>query len=81
MEWTQDKPKKAGIYLRSNPPLSAIVRDDVFVGLDGSLKISRPGDALFNATRLASVSDRFWWYGPIPQPPWKQSNNKAKEKP
>lgn len=72
MKWTQDKPTEAGIYLRSNPPLSSIVRDDVFEGLGNVLKVSRPGDPLFNATKVTDMPDRFWWFGPIPQPPWKK---------
>jgi len=70
MKWTQDKPTQPGIYLRSNPPISHIVRQDVFEGVNGVLVVSNHADPL-NATPVAELPDRFWWFGPIPQPDWK----------
>jgi len=68
--WKQGAPTAEGIYLRSNPPISHIVRQDVFLGLGNVLKISNPEDG-FDGIPVAELSDRFWWFGPIPEPDWK----------
>ena len=69
MRWKQGAPTQAGIYLRSNPPISQIVRQDVF-WLNGVLVVSHPENPL-SATPVTELCDRFWWFGPIPQPNWK----------
>ena len=70
--WKQSPPTEAGIYLRSNPPISFIVRQDVFLGLGDILKVSNPDPrSAANARPVSELPDRFWWYGPIPQPAWK----------
>lgn len=71
LKWTRKKPTEAGLYLRSNPPISFLAKVDVFIGLKpGVLVVPNPED-IWNGTPVTDLPDRFWWYGPIPQPPWK----------
>jgi hypothetical protein len=70
MEWFNHRPTEAGMYLRSNPPISHVGKQDV-VELDGKLftfSVSGEGELI----PIKKISDRFWWFGPIPQPPWKK---------
>lgn len=67
--WKQSPPTEEGIHLRSNPPISFIIRQDVF-RIDDVLKVSNPVDPL-HGIPVTELPDRFWWYGPIPQPAWK----------
>jgi len=67
--WRHSYPTEPGMYLRSNPPCSAIVKQSI-VEVDGVL-LTPHGDGPLNLTPLTELSERFWWYGPIPQPPWK----------
>lgn len=70
-EWTQDKPTEPGIYLRSNPPISAVVWQDV-VQLDDKLMTVHGACDQSKLILVEHLPDRFWYYGPIPQPSWKQ---------
>ncbi len=66
MRWKNVVPTKPGIYLRKNPAISQIVRQDVFeMGgelcvsvIDGTVRLSKWGGARC-----------MWWFGPIPKPP------------
>lgn len=75
-EWKQERPAAEGMYLRSNPPISHIIFIGVYVGLDGELKVSNSDGGILG-TPVSELSDRFWWYGPIPQPPWKTKEDNA----
>lgn len=70
MNWKQSTPTEAGIYLRSNPPISFICRQDVF-DIDGVLCAIHGASDESKVVPISSLSHRFWWYGPIPQPDWK----------
>ncbi len=70
VEWRRSKPTEPGMYLRSNPPISHIVRQDV-VEMDGRLMTMHGWGAGRVLVDLDDLPDRFWWYGPIPQSPWK----------
>lgn len=65
-QWFKGMPTQPGIYLRNNPPVSAVVRQDVF--LIGT-QLCTTGDG--GSIRLAKwpAAATFWWYGPIPPPP------------
>ena len=61
LKWINEKPTVAGIYLRSNPIVKSIVRQDVF-------KITGYGDTLFvilkdgsdTLTELENISGTFF---------------------
>ncbi len=72
LAWTQDKPTAAGIYLRSNPPISVVCRQDVF-DVDGVLCTIHGCGDMSKMIPVEDLPDRFWYYGPIPQPPWKDA--------
>lgn len=74
--WRRSKPTEEGVYLRSNPPIDRIVRQDV-VEVDGKLKTPHGPETVLVC--LDDISNRFWWYGPIPQPPWKLEAAEAKQ--
>lgn len=65
MKWTKQKPTKPGIYLRNNPAVLAVVRQDV-IEIEGVLQTTSGEGYLMP---LKGVSDTFLWYGPIPKPP------------
>jgi hypothetical protein len=76
LAWTQDKPAAVGLYLRSNPPISFICRQDV-VEVDGALcTVHGCGDES-SLILVEDLPDCFWYYGPIPQPPWKDAVTKG----
>lgn len=65
-QWFQGMPTKPGIYLRNNPGVLAVIRQDVFLigkqlctaGTEGTVRLEKwPAAA------------SFWWYGPVPKPP------------
>lgn len=65
-EWTQVKPTAVGLYLRINPPVSFVTKIGTFIGVDGVLKVPDPEPSKIMGTAVADLSDRFWWFGPIP---------------
>ena len=69
MIWFRGLPTKPGIYLRRNPPVSFVVRQDL-VMVDGKLCTGGTTDEL-TLVRLEKWpgAKTFQWYGPIPYPP------------
>ena len=65
-QWTKRLPKRPGLYLRNNPPSCHIVRAQI-VEVDGVIYNSscNTGDSMSLVANLT----RFWWFGPIPEPP------------
>lgn len=69
LAWTHDPPAAPGLYLRNNPPVSAVVRERV-VELEGELLLVNQG--VEGGRGLIPVDDlpiEWWWYGPIPPVP------------
>ena len=73
--WFQGTPTEAGIYLRRNPGIHAVVRQDV-VDLTGQLYCIHDGQL----TPIERLSKTFWWFGPIPLPPkWEEASDGASQ--
>lgn len=62
MKWMKQTPTEPGLYLRNNPPVSAICKAWL-VEIDGILNYVHPEGALI---RVSKEMAHFWWYGPIP---------------
>ena len=60
--WTQDLPSASGLYLRNNPPASAILFADV-VEIDGVLRNVRVNSG--DSSVSIESQKGFWWFGPI----------------
>jgi hypothetical protein len=73
--WSKGMPTRPGIYLRNNPIVSAVVRQDIFL-IGKQLCTSSEGGTI----RLAKwpSAAEFWWYGPIPFPPDDRKPNARK---
>lgn len=61
--WTQELPTVPGLYLRNNPPASAILFADI-VETDGVLRNYRANVGVGSASLKSQKG--FWWFGPIP---------------
>ncbi len=61
--WKLGPLTEPGIYLRSNPAASSVVRQDVYA-IDGQLRASTAE----GPTDAESLSPTFLWFGPIPAP-------------
>lgn len=62
MKWTQEKPTKAGMYIRNNPPASARVVQ-IIHDFDGNLRV----DCEAGWVDLPNIDGQWWWFGPIPE--------------
>jgi hypothetical protein len=63
LKWEKKKPTKEGIYLRINPPVSKVVRQDIS-DWNGELVVYGESGPI----PLEKVSDRFLWFGPVSNP-------------
>lgn len=71
MKWTKKLPIKPGLYLRVNPPISAIAHNYI-VEIDGKLKVlGVSGANMFCNPTVEEWAGhkQFWWFGPIPPAP------------
>ncbi len=68
LRWTKNKPTEPGIYLRKNPHIQAVLKHRV-IEVDGKLATSGTSDHCPGLWYIEKMSDTFWWYGPIPEPP------------
>ena len=66
LEWSKEKPTVPGMYLRANPPISFVCRQDV-ADVDGKLKVPRT-DGGVGLVPLEKIPKSFLWFGPIPKP-------------
>lgn len=66
LRWTRELPTKPGIYLRRNPPVQFVVRQDIFL-IAGEL-CAGTHEGMIKLHRWVGAA-RFQWFGPIPQPP------------
>lgn len=65
MEWTNKKPDKEGIYLRANPPITAIHIEGI-QKYEGILWYKR---SMINGNiKVEDTQDVWLWFGPIPFP-------------
>lgn len=70
-EWTQKRPAEVGMYLRVNAG-HQISRHWVTERDDGRLCINWGWGGEVRTMPLGQLGkklDRWWWYGPIPDPP------------
>jgi len=67
LAWKNEKPAVAGIFLRVNPGIRHITREHV-VEDRGELKVSAH-DGSIRMIPVSRLSDKFIWFGPIPEPP------------
>jgi hypothetical protein len=68
--WVREKPARPGRYLRNNPPARGVVRADIVEGRDGKLWLASGNIDDPKMPLVENLSDRWWWFGPIPDPPW-----------
>ena len=64
MEWTKEKPKVAGLYVRTTLWGKAVFHQ-VWERPGGGL-VTTHGDGVVDISRL---DPNFFWFGPIPEPP------------
>ena len=75
LDWTKDKPKVEGYYLRKNPissgrPELHFVKDMRAEFPDYPSGMYLSWSSSFGMTNVETLSNSFWWYGPIPTPPY-----------
>ena len=68
MEWTNEKPKEIGIYLRSNPSLQKDITQQTVYLKDGKLKTHHPQNDSSKLIDVEDMPDKFLWLK-IPYPP------------
>jgi hypothetical protein len=68
MEWTHEKPKEIGIYLRSNPALQKDISIQTVYLVDERLKTHHPQNDGGKLTNVEEMPDTFLWLK-IPYPP------------
>lgn len=64
MEWTKEKPKVAGLYVRTTLWGRRVVHQ-VWERPDEGL-VTPHGDSI---VPISSLDLKFFWFGPIPEPP------------
>lgn len=65
LEWTRELPTEAGLYLRNNPVVRAILKAPI-INLDGEL-YTQDGEG--NLVLLSKRAGAWLWFGPIPKVP------------
>lgn len=70
MEWFKGFPEKPGLYMRSNPPIQSIVRENLYEA-EGELWVICNETYNRKVRELPHFGNRFWWFGPIPDFPGK----------
>ena len=65
LRWSTGRPTTPGIYLRCNPAVDLVLRQDVWHGVDGELMTS---GADFAAVPVDGTNPVFLWFGPIAKP-------------
>ena len=78
LAWTHELPNVPGLYLRNNPPGSAVTRNWVYRLGDGERLRTTAGGAATDLVEWAGHG-RFWWFGPIPDPPFESEPCDLKE--
>lgn len=68
MEWTNEKPKEIGLYLRSNPALQKDITQQTVYLKDGKLKTHHPQNDSSKLINVEDMPDKFLWLK-IPYPP------------
>jgi len=63
VKWTHNIPTEEGLYLRNNPVVKSVVREQVII-IEGQPYMIN--EAIVKITEKYS---KWWWYGPIPLVP------------
>jgi len=68
LEWTNEKPDKPGMYLRSNPGLQQDISQQLVFKMDGELWTYHPQNDRSRRTKIENMPDAFMWLRiPVPQ--------------